>query len=155
MKEKNKEKTKPKKNANKKTKPAKEKKPKTKIKPDKYKQKKKKIKSKTKQKFAGRFGSKFKRKKSKEKWSKWRYPRGQDIQFKREYGAIVKPGYRSDKKIRGLHPSGFKEKIVYNAEDLKKINNKDTAARIASATGKKKRMEIRKKAKKLNIRILN
>src|SRR3989344_491681 len=59
--------------------------------------------------FRGRFGTKHKRSCKIEKWQKWRNPRGEDIRQNLEDGAIVKMGYRCDKDLRYLHPSGLKE----------------------------------------------
>ncbi|UCH71951.1 MAG: 50S ribosomal protein L32e [Thermoplasmatales archaeon] len=67
----------------------------------------------------------------------------------------VRVGFRGPKEIRGLHPSGFEEVIVYNAKDIKNINSKTQAIRIGSTVGTKKRIEIEKKAEELDIRILN
>jgi large subunit ribosomal protein L32e len=67
----------------------------------------------------------------------------------------VRVGFRGPKDVRGLHSSGFEEIIVFNANDLDKIDPDTQAARIGSSVGTKKRMDIEKKAEKLNIRILN
>ena len=67
----------------------------------------------------------------------------------------VRVGYRGPKKTRGLHPSGFQEIMVYNTNDLETIDPKTQAARIGSAVGTRKRIEIEKKASELDIRILN
>ena len=45
---------------------------------------------------------------------KWRRPRGRHSKQRRHYKyrpPIPRIGYGSPKKVRGLHPSGFKEKI--------------------------------------------
>jgi len=67
----------------------------------------------------------------------------------------VRVGFRGPKEVRGFHSSGFEEIIVFNANDLDKINPDTQAARIGSSVGTKKRMNIEKKAEELNIRILN
>jgi large subunit ribosomal protein L32e len=67
----------------------------------------------------------------------------------------VRVGFRGPKEVRGLHSSGFEEIIVFNANDLDKIDPDTQAARIGSSVGTKKRMDIEKKAEELNIRILN
>jgi len=67
----------------------------------------------------------------------------------------VRVGFRGPKGVRGLHSSGFEEIIVFNANDLEKIDPDTQAARIGSSVGTKKRMDIEKKAEELNIRILN
>jgi len=89
---------------------------------------------------------------------KWRRPKGIHSQLrkhKKEAGNVPKPGYGSPKSVKGLHPSGFKEIIVYNLKDLEKVNQEKQACRIASNVGKKKRLDIMKKAEELKIKVLN
>ena len=57
--------------------------------------------------------------------------------------------------MRGLHPSGFREKLVHNVKDLEGVDPTKEAIRIAHTVGKKKRMEIIAKADELGIRVLN
>ncbi len=64
-------------------------------------------------------------------------------------------GYKGPKIARGLHPSGYREVIVYNAQDLSTIDLSTQAARIAHTVGKRKRASIIAEAKKLNVKILN
>ncbi|WP_457620737.1 50S ribosomal protein L32e [Methanopyrus sp.] len=89
---------------------------------------------------------------------KWRRPRGRHSKMRRKLKSKPKmpnPGYGSPKKVRGLHPSGYEEVLVYNPKDLEKIDPKRQAARIASRVGKRKRREILKKAEELGIVVLN
>jgi large subunit ribosomal protein L32e len=89
---------------------------------------------------------------------KWRKTKGSQSKMRRgEKGKAAMPhvGYRTDKKTRSLHPSGFREVIVHNLSELQGIDTKKEAARIASKVGKKKRKEILEKAKELKIKILN
>lgn len=67
----------------------------------------------------------------------------------------VNTGYRGPKAARGLHPSGYQEILVYNVEDLKKVDSKTQAIRIAHTVGKKKRAQILTEARKKRIVILN
>jgi large subunit ribosomal protein L32e len=67
----------------------------------------------------------------------------------------VNVGYRGPKIARGLHPSGYKEVLVYNSEGLKKIDPKTEAVKIARAVGKRKRAKILVEAGKKRITILN
>jgi len=88
----------------------------------------------------------------------WRRPRGLDNKIRRKIkgwppGASV--GYKGPKIARGLHPSGYREVIVYNVQDLSTIAPDTQAARIAHTVGKRKRALIIAEAKKLNIKILN
>ncbi len=105
--------------------------------------------------FRGRFGKNSIRRKNKEKWMKWRVPRGKDLDKTRQYGKTPDSGYRSRKDIRGLHPSGYSESLVRRPADLEGLEKESQAARISSTVGKKKRNEIIKKANEQGIRVLN
>ena len=105
--------------------------------------------------FRGRFGKKNIRRKSIAKWDKWRKPRGIDLDKGLQHGFRPKIGYRNQKEIRGLHPSGYFEILVCNENDLEKINPKINAARLSSRLGKRKRNEIIKKANEKGIWVLN
>ena len=88
----------------------------------------------------------------------WRRPRGLDNKIRRKIkgwppGASV--GYKGPKIARGLHPSGYREVIVYNAQGLSTVDPNTQAIRIAHTVGKRKRALIIAEAKKLNIKILN
>jgi len=88
----------------------------------------------------------------------WRRPRGIDSKMRRKvkgWPATVNIGYRGPKLARGLHPSAFKEVLVYNIDDLRKINPETEAIRIAHTVGARKRAEILNRAKELGIHILN
>ncbi|ENN96185.1 50S ribosomal protein L32e [Methanocaldococcus villosus KIN24-T80] len=89
---------------------------------------------------------------------KWRRPRGRHNKMRlkwKEKPKVVSIGYRSPKAVRGLHPSGYEDVLVYNVKDLEKINPEKQAIRIASSVGMRKKIEIIKKAKELGIKILN
>lgn len=88
----------------------------------------------------------------------WRKPKGIDSKMRKEvkgWPPRVKVGYRGPKLARGLHPSAFKEVIVYNVNDLRKVNAETEAIRIAHTVGAKKRAEILNKARELGIYVLN
>ena len=58
--------------------------------------------------------------------NRWRKPRGVDSKLRQKEkskGCIPKVGYRSPKSTRYLHPSGFKEVLVYNVNDLEKVES--------------------------------
>ena len=133
-----------------------EKKPakKTTVKKDKVLEKTKElIKGKKKPTFRGRFGKKQCRRKSNDKWDKWRRPRGIDIRRKKEDGSVVDIGYRTDKKIRNLHPCGLAEVRVNNVAELETL--KGVAVRISGTVGKKKKQEILKKAEEMKLKVIN
>jgi len=88
----------------------------------------------------------------------WRRPKGLDNKMRRNikgWPATVNTGYRSPKKARHLHPSGYEEVIVRNVDDLENINSTFQAARIAHTVGMKKRAQILLKAKEKGIHVLN
>lgn len=88
----------------------------------------------------------------------WRRPRGIDSKMrlkKKGYPKSPNVGYRSPKLVRGLHPTGYREVLVHNLNDLEGIDPNRYAIRIAAAVGKRKRLEIIKKADELGIKVLN
>lgn len=89
---------------------------------------------------------------------KWRAPIGKRNKLRKHIkgkGFLPKAGYGSPLSVKGMHPSGLMEIRVFNENDLQKLNHKTDCARIASSVGKKKRMEIIKKAAETKIRVLN
>jgi large subunit ribosomal protein L32e len=88
----------------------------------------------------------------------WRKPRGLDNKIRRKIkgwppGPSV--GYKGPNVSRGLHPSGYREVIVNNVDDLSRIDPNTQAARIAHTVGKQKRALIIEKAQKMKIKVLN
>ena len=64
-------------------------------------------------------------------------------------------GFRGPKSVRGRHSSGFEDILIHNVKELEALDPKKHAARIAHTVGTRKRVEIERRAKKLEIRILN
>ncbi|MCJ7719570.1 50S ribosomal protein L32e [Candidatus Bathyarchaeota archaeon] len=88
----------------------------------------------------------------------WRRPRGLDHKVRLMYDGWppgVSIGYRSPKATRGLHPSGYREVLVFNVEGLKNVDPKTQAIRIAHTVGKRKRVKILAEAKRKRLTILN
>jgi large subunit ribosomal protein L32e len=89
---------------------------------------------------------------------RWRAPKGIDniVRHKRK-GVPKSPsiGYGSPKKVKGLHPSGFEEVLVYNVKDLDKIDPEKQAIRIASTVGRRKAVDIMDSAESKTIWLLN
>jgi len=88
----------------------------------------------------------------------WRKPRGLDNKIRRKikgWPPGPSTGYKGPISARFLHPSGYREVIVFNVADLSNIDINTQAARIAHTVGKRKRTLIIAEAKNLNIKILN
>jgi large subunit ribosomal protein L32e len=88
----------------------------------------------------------------------WRRPRGIDNKMRQErkgWPKVVKVGYGSPKAVRGLHPSGMEEVLVYNVGDLTIIDPETQVARIGGSVGKRKKKAILKRTEELGIHILN
>jgi len=88
----------------------------------------------------------------------WRRPRGLDHKVRLMYDGWppgVSVGYRSPRATRGLHPSGYREVLVFNVEELENVDPKTQAIRIAHTVGKRKRVKILAEAKKKRLTILN
>lgn len=88
----------------------------------------------------------------------WRKPKGKDNKMRRQLSGvprIVKIGYRGPKDARSLHPSGYTDNIVYNVNDLYKLDPNKDAARLAHTVGARKRKQIISQATTMHIKILN
>lgn len=88
----------------------------------------------------------------------WRRPRGLHSKMRMNYQyrpAKVSEGYRGPRLVRGRHPSGFEEILVFSPKGLAALNPKKQAARIGHTVGTRKRLQIKEKADELGIRILN
>lgn len=88
----------------------------------------------------------------------WRKPKGIDNKMRKQVSGVpplVKVGYRGPKKARGLHPSGYNDRLIHNIRDLEKLDPKVDAARIGHTVGRRKRIDIVSKATTLGIKVLN
>jgi len=89
---------------------------------------------------------------------KWRRPKGLHSKLRlkiRGKGKPISQGYRSPKKVRGLHKSGLQLKIISSTEDVGSLDSKKHGLVISSSLGKKKRIVILKKAKDAGFNVLN
>jgi large subunit ribosomal protein L32e len=68
---------------------------------------------------------------------------------------MVRIGYGKVAEVRGLHPSGFEERLVHVASDLEGLDPEREAVRIAASVGNRKRMSIHDRADDLGLRVLN
>ena len=88
----------------------------------------------------------------------WRKPRGTDSKIRlnlKGYNKRVQPGYGSPKEVKFMDPKGLMPVQVANVADLEKIDKKTQGALVLSGVGKRKKVEIIKKAKELEIVLLN
>jgi large subunit ribosomal protein L32e len=88
----------------------------------------------------------------------WRRPRGKDSKMrlqKRGRPPLVKIGYRTPRKFRGLHPSGFREVLISNIKEIEGLDPSIHALRLAGTLGRKTREKIYEKAVELGFKVLN
>jgi large subunit ribosomal protein L32e len=97
----------------------------------------------------------------------WRYirlaenrrkPKGVDNKMRKQVSGVpplVKVGYRGPKSARGLHPSGYRDRLIHNIRDLEKLDPKIDAARIGHSVGRRKRIDIVSRANALGVKVLN
>lgn len=88
----------------------------------------------------------------------WRRPRGLHSKQRKDYrakGAHPEAGFGSPKAVRGFHPSGYREELVFNVAELEAIDAATTAVRIGGSVGGAKRAVIQNKAAELGIKVLN
>jgi large subunit ribosomal protein L32e len=88
----------------------------------------------------------------------WRRQKGIDNKARLKLkGWEVSPnvGFRGPRLSRNLHPSGYREIMVHNLEELEGIDPKEYAVRIAHQVGTRKKMLILGKTEELGLRVLN
>ena len=88
----------------------------------------------------------------------WRKPKGKDNKMRRQVSGVprlVKVGYRGPRKARGLHPSGYTDNLVFNVNDLARLDPAKDAARIGHVVGQRKRLLILAEARSKSIKVLN
>jgi len=89
---------------------------------------------------------------------KWIRPKGlhSKIRLKlRGRAKSVSQGYRSPKKVRGLHKTGLRQSKISSVKDLERLDPKESCITISSSLGNKKRIVILKKAKEGNFMVSN
>ena len=89
----------------------------------------------------------------------WRKPKGVDNHQRKQKSrgrpGIVKVGYGGPKISLGLHPSGYTDNLVYNINDLEKLDPKTDGVRLGHSVGTKKRKEIVTKAIEKKFKVFN
>lgn len=88
----------------------------------------------------------------------WRRPKGR--QSKQRLHRKGKPGVPCDGRKqpdenRGVHPSGYREKLAHRPDDVKRLNPETWAVRIASKVGGRKRERIEEECEKRGLKVLN
>ncbi|MBI4452641.1 50S ribosomal protein L32e [Candidatus Woesearchaeota archaeon] len=89
---------------------------------------------------------------------KWRRPKGVHSKIRHHFKGRRKmpsPGYKSPAKVRGLHATGLQMIRVNAPEELKQIKKETQGIIIPENVGTKKRLEILRAAKQLDIKVLN
>ena len=89
---------------------------------------------------------------------KWRKPKGIHSKIRHKFKGRRKmpsPGYKSPIEVKGLHSTGLKILNVHSVDEITKLNPKTEGAVIANSVGTKKRLEILRKAKELDVKVLN
>ena len=88
----------------------------------------------------------------------WRKARGSQSKIRRKEKSKFKMpnvGYGAPRHLRYVHPSGFREVLVHNLKELEKIDSSKQAVKIAHTVGRKKRIDILKRAEEMKIKVLN
>ncbi|MDO5844422.1 MAG: 50S ribosomal protein L32e [Methanocorpusculum sp.] len=88
----------------------------------------------------------------------WRRPRGLHSKQRKDYiakGEHPEAGFGSPRAVRGFHPSGYREVLIFTIAELESIDPATTAVRIGASVGNAKRFQIQDKAKELGIKVLN
>lgn len=89
---------------------------------------------------------------------RWRAPRGKDSKTrksKKGWPPMPSIGYRTGNGRRDIHPSGKREVLVENLNDIEKLKGLDVVGRISGRVGRKKRREMTDGAKELGVVLLN
>lgn len=88
----------------------------------------------------------------------WRRPRGLQSKQraqKKAKGAHPMAGYGAPVAIRGLHPSGYQDILIFTPSELTGLDPETQAIRIGGTVGNKKREVIQDLARAAGLKILN
>ncbi|MBN2154718.1 MAG: 50S ribosomal protein L32e [Candidatus Lokiarchaeota archaeon] len=88
----------------------------------------------------------------------WRAAKGIDSKTRQKLKSGVKSpnvGYRSPKKVRGLHPSGLIEVHLTHIEELENLDPKVHGIKISSRIGIKKRLKLVEDIQAKGFKVLN
>jgi large subunit ribosomal protein L32e len=88
----------------------------------------------------------------------WRKPKGIHNKMKKYLGgksASPSIGHARMKALKGVHPSGYREVLVENPEQLATLNKETEAVRISGSVSARKAEAILEESKKLELKVLN
>ena len=86
----------------------------------------------------------------------WRRPHGLHNKIrlqKKGYNPMVKPGYRTPAKVRGLTSKGKVPKVVSSVSQLSSLDKTNEVAIIAATVGQRKKSILLSEAAKLGIKV--
>lgn len=89
---------------------------------------------------------------------KWRRPTGLHSKLRGRLSGRPKRiaiGYRSPRKVRGLHKSGLQKYVISSIKDLEGLDAKKIGLVISSSLGDRKRIIMLKRASELGFNVLN
>lgn len=88
----------------------------------------------------------------------WRKPRGlhskKRIQ-KKAKGPLPSPGFGSPVAVKGMHPSGFWEVLVFTPAEMGDLDPEIHAVRIGASVGNRKRLVLQEQAMAAGLKVLN
>jgi large subunit ribosomal protein L32e len=88
----------------------------------------------------------------------WRKPRGlhskKRIQ-KKAKGPLPSPGFGSPVAVKGMHPSGFREVLVFTSTEMGGLDPGIHAVRIGASVGNRKRLVLQEQAMAAGLKVLN
>ena len=90
--------------------------------------------------------------------SSWRKPKGIDNKVKEKrkgWHKMASIGYRGPVKVRGLHPSGREELMIYKDTDLLRADPEKHVLRIYRRISRKNRLDLESQALIMGFKILN
>jgi large subunit ribosomal protein L32e len=88
----------------------------------------------------------------------WRKPRGlhskKRIQ-KKAKGPLPSPGFGSPVAVKGMHPSGYREVLVFTPAEMGGLDPEIYAVRIGASVGNRKRLALQEQAMAAGLKVLN
>src|SRR3989338_2765955 len=88
---------------------------------------------------------------------RWRKPKGLHAKMrlnKKGHHRSIEVGWGSPKEVRGMHKSGLKIKLVNSLKEIENLG-KEFGIVVGKTVGKRKKIEILKKAEEKGIKVLN